>query len=357
MRRPLLSAVTALCVASLIGGAFRQPSPRARAAEFPDVADNHPYADAILWLAGEGNAQGYEDGTFHPDQEVNRAEFVRLLLSTMPYPVSPFACPTSPFNDIDTNFWFYKDLCKAWNADFIGGYPDGSFHAERTVSLAEAAKMAVLARSIPFETWESEAWYKPYVTALYLLRALPPSARQPQHPLTRGEVAELFYRLRDRGEPFMAPTVSFPSSSSSASSQGASMGSTAADSSDVAPCPPSFLIWTQAVAAGTEWRLLLTSCIMQYASSTVEEEFTLTVTPPTSATLITGPGTSTQCTSAGGGVTCSNLLLNDEMDMSFSFPSTMSGSVTFTVSADTSLEDNNGKNNSITNYVYLPKTN
>ena len=46
---------------------------------FADVPPGAYYADAALWAAGEGIAQGYGDGCFHPEAVCTRAQVVTLL--------------------------------------------------------------------------------------------------------------------------------------------------------------------------------------------------------------------------------------------------------------------------------------
>ncbi len=47
---------------------------------FSDVPDDHPYIKAIEYLQNNDIVQGYEDGTFRPEQTINRAEFTKVLL-------------------------------------------------------------------------------------------------------------------------------------------------------------------------------------------------------------------------------------------------------------------------------------
>ena len=47
---------------------------------FPDLPSDHPNYDAILSLYEWGTISGYPDGTFKPDNEINRAEFLKILV-------------------------------------------------------------------------------------------------------------------------------------------------------------------------------------------------------------------------------------------------------------------------------------
>ena len=48
---------------------------------FSDVKSTAWYAEAVEALAGLGILSGYEDGTFGPDKEITRAEFVAIAVA------------------------------------------------------------------------------------------------------------------------------------------------------------------------------------------------------------------------------------------------------------------------------------
>lgn len=57
-----------------------QGSPEAEAEEtFTDVAPGDWYADAIAWAAAEGVAEGYEDGSFRPNDAITREQLAAML--------------------------------------------------------------------------------------------------------------------------------------------------------------------------------------------------------------------------------------------------------------------------------------
>ena len=51
----------------------------AAVAGFPDVAEDHPYADDIAIVAERGWYVGFEDGTFGPDREMTVSQFTRVF--------------------------------------------------------------------------------------------------------------------------------------------------------------------------------------------------------------------------------------------------------------------------------------
>jgi len=41
---------------------------------------NHQYRESIQYLYDHGVVEGYTDGTFGPDRDVNRAEIMKIIL-------------------------------------------------------------------------------------------------------------------------------------------------------------------------------------------------------------------------------------------------------------------------------------
>lgn len=48
---------------------------------FPDVTEDGWYYEAVTWLAGQGILNGFEDGTFRPDEKLTGAQLVKMILA------------------------------------------------------------------------------------------------------------------------------------------------------------------------------------------------------------------------------------------------------------------------------------
>lgn len=164
---------------------------------FADVPSSHPNADAIAFTKSQGIVGGYPDGTFRPDQVINRAEFVKILVKTQQTPNPDFHCEfRKQFTDIDPNAWYGEYLCLAiWDPDsWIEGYPDGTFRPAQPINFVEAAKL--FDRAFDFTGSEGSAWYEAYVRTLEERNAIPVSIKKFDQLITRGEMAEIMYRLK-----------------------------------------------------------------------------------------------------------------------------------------------------------------
>lgn len=90
---------------------------------FLDVKEGTEEAYAIekLWKAGYIN--GYDKVTFAPNNHLTRAEFVKIVNNVFSY-TQP---AENPFNDIFEGEWYYNEVLKAVQADYIKGMGDGRF--------------------------------------------------------------------------------------------------------------------------------------------------------------------------------------------------------------------------------------
>ncbi len=191
-------------------------------ARFFDVTAEHAYFDAIEFLTREGIVQGYENRSFQPERNINRAEFTKILVRVL-YPQSYIdSCienlpeppeegeeeiekpviPEFAFPDVPLDAWFAPYICTAWTNGIVSGYPDGWFRPEEGVNFVESAKMlsigfGLTGLELPNFGRENVTWYQPYVEFLAAQNAIPYSIIDLPQPINRGEMAELIYRLKD----------------------------------------------------------------------------------------------------------------------------------------------------------------
>lgn len=175
---------------------------------FSDVSANLPEAQAIDFLYRNGIVQGYGDGTFQPNRKVSRAEMAKLLIQTDPRSnwSRPQPRYENCFRDVGAE-WFAPFVCQAVNNGWVRGYTDKTFRPEQEVSKAEAVKMVVLATGIPYEPnvlglpytdVEPQSWYFQFVLSAYHYGLLDrfdyDRLFEPNITLNRAQVAELIYR-------------------------------------------------------------------------------------------------------------------------------------------------------------------
>ncbi|MFH1546509.1 MAG: S-layer homology domain-containing protein [Patescibacteria group bacterium] len=183
----------------------------AQAAVFPDVPANHPNAAAIDFLTTEGVISGYPDGSFQPENSVNRAEALKILL--LASGITMQTTPQNEFPDVPDEAWFAPFIASARAREIAGGYPDGFFRPEQTVNLVEALKMLFTANEISLENYETEvklftdseesAWYNAflfYAKTFEIVESDSENLIFPAASLTRGQLVEIVYRFLARIE-------------------------------------------------------------------------------------------------------------------------------------------------------------
>ena len=159
------------------------------------------YYPAVQWMYEEGIASGdAATGKFHPERTINRAEFTKLVLLASGVK-NPPACKASPFPDVPTDTWFASYVCAAKDKGIISGFPDGTFKPALQTNFANSAKILANTFKIPLEpadaNYDSEQtiWYRPYTLGLLNKDAVAPTVQAFDQLLTRGEMAEMLYRL------------------------------------------------------------------------------------------------------------------------------------------------------------------
>lgn len=117
---------------------FRDVPHRARPRELENRRERR---QVIYTAAAEGIVEGYEDGTFRPDAPVNRAEALKILLrATELEPLEePFG--QQEFSDVPEDAWFAPYVQRLVEYAIVEGYEDGTFRPEQHITRAEAAKI------------------------------------------------------------------------------------------------------------------------------------------------------------------------------------------------------------------------
>ena len=173
---------------------------------FSDVNRTHPNYTAITYLSQNGVIGGYQDSTFKPDNSINRAEVLKIILSGSG--IEANEAFGGYFPDVGEGDWFAPYVMKARAMGFVkGNDADGTFAPGRQVNMAEFLKMLLTANEIDVSAFEgkqvvpnipTDAWYANYVNYAVALGIAPRDSSgnvDAARPLTRGEVCDMMYLL------------------------------------------------------------------------------------------------------------------------------------------------------------------
>jgi hypothetical protein len=182
------------------------------AQSFTDVPANSPMFGAVEYLKARGVMQGYGDGTFKPDNKVNRAEAIKLIIASTATAEALQPYTKTSYGDVPGDAWYLPYVEYAYKkAGIIDGPPKSSnFKGSDPVLKAQFFKMFFLANGIDVNGLYSEIklplamdsaspteWYYPYMR--FAISSSMTMVGQdgrlgPDQQLSRGDIAMLMYR-------------------------------------------------------------------------------------------------------------------------------------------------------------------
>lgn len=129
--------------AAIVAKTFNIGTGELKTAQFRDI--NGSWAkEAVLALASNGIINGYEDGTFHPEANITRAEMVAIIARIMNL-TTVQGTSSTVFTDLGDS-WNKDQIEAAAKAGIINGVGEGSFAPDKNSTRAEA--LTVLLRSL-----------------------------------------------------------------------------------------------------------------------------------------------------------------------------------------------------------------
>ena len=160
---------------------------------FSDVEADYEYINAINYVETYGIVEGYSDGTYRPENEINRAEFTKILIEAK-YP-GEATTGDDCFSDVEADQWYAKYVCLAKEKGIISGYGDGSFKPAQSINIAEALKITLETYSPDSFEEETDPWYQKYWDGAENGGYLLDEWESADENLSRGAMAELIYRI------------------------------------------------------------------------------------------------------------------------------------------------------------------
>ncbi len=200
-------------------------------AVFPDVPEGSPFRASIEMLVDAGVVNGNPDGTFRPENDVNRAEMLKMLYKATGKIPDPLSIKCFP----DVAGWYESFVCDAALRRYVNGYADGTFRPGNPVNRVEAIKMIATVFEMPLDEVTDDsreivnfgdvslaAWYTQYLLTVYNNGVMPFPGQEggrfyPERPLKRKEAAAMIYN---------ALKVDFKESRQARSTRSASAAST-----------------------------------------------------------------------------------------------------------------------------------
>ena len=176
------------------------------AATFSDVSEGSPFFTFVESLVNLEIVKGFPDGTFKPNQIVNRIEALSMILKSAEISTDQVAAE-SIFTDVPANSWMGPLATVAVSRGIVKR--GGQFNITADVLKAEFLKMAIVAFGLDISNHKNlqndvasdvlaTDWFAPIFSFARTLGLVSPDLQNrllPQQKLSRGRCAEIIYKI------------------------------------------------------------------------------------------------------------------------------------------------------------------
>lgn len=105
--------------------------------QFKDVNDGMWYTQYINYLASVGGVTVSPESMFRPDDVITRAEYSAIVSKLNRFPFTN----TVTFTDVDNSHWAYEQICTAYLNGWINRFPDGTFRPDQPIERSQVVKI------------------------------------------------------------------------------------------------------------------------------------------------------------------------------------------------------------------------
>ena len=129
----------------------------AYSSSFKDVESSDWYSTNIAYLEKYNIISGYDDGTFKPNDSITRAEFTAMCTRFYELFDDISVYSINVFTDVNEDYWAASYIFADSGMDWINGYDDGTFRPDNMITRAEVVAIInrVLGR-VPDEEYISD---------------------------------------------------------------------------------------------------------------------------------------------------------------------------------------------------------
>ena len=163
----------------------------------------HWASKEIQYLVDEGIVDGYPDGSFRPNKDVTRAEFMKMINGAFDLRKEGKV----PFSDVNTGDWYYNYIAVGTGEGYITGYEDNTVRPNRTITRQEAATMVGKALGLKelnqanmnftdsnnISNW-ADGWINAVVEEEYM-QGYPEGTFLPKKEISRAETAKIIINV------------------------------------------------------------------------------------------------------------------------------------------------------------------
>lgn len=133
---------------AVIGSMLVWAGSAAAEVRFVDLQQSKWAEDSITYMAKRGTVAGYGNGIFKPEGRVTRAQAVTFMVRELYSQQLQKAVEGTTYSDVPTTHPFYREIAIAAKNGLASGFPDGTFHPDAPMSRAETAAFLTRAYSL-----------------------------------------------------------------------------------------------------------------------------------------------------------------------------------------------------------------
>lgn len=176
---------------------------------FEDIT-NHWARTYVESMVAKNVINGYDDGTFRPDENITRAEFSKMVIQGLEAELVKY---NGEFNDVKATDWYADYLATMKKLGLVKGYEDGSFKPNAEITRTEMA--TILSNIIDIEISKEEvdtalvqftdkdsipSWAKDAIAKVVKAKIMVGNNNKfaPVDNTTRAESATTIYRIYNR---------------------------------------------------------------------------------------------------------------------------------------------------------------
>lgn len=149
--------------------------------------------EAVDRLMAFGIVSGKDDGQYHPEQNITRAEFAKIIVNTLEIYVD-IDVDELKFSDVNIKDWSAPYIYIASSSGFIKGYEDGTFKPNENITFAQACAISLRAIGYEDEILQGN-WPENYIIKATELRLTDRIGMKYDAAVNRGQVALIIDRL------------------------------------------------------------------------------------------------------------------------------------------------------------------
>lgn len=155
---------------------------------FSDIdANDKNLSEAVDLMTKFGILNGYEDGTFRPNNEITRAEFSKVIIETI-MTDEKVSGDEAKFIDVKENHWAKGYIYLSRKLGIVNGMTIDTFAPENNITYEQAVKMIVAALGYDKQASENGGWPTGYLAVAKDLDITKGILFNPTANATRGDV-------------------------------------------------------------------------------------------------------------------------------------------------------------------------